>query len=50
MAEYKQMYYKLFNVMTDVINTLMQAQQQTESMFIESGETPIHLVEQKDEE
>ena len=50
MEPYKEMYYKLFNAMTDAIHqlmrlenvnaiyTLMDAQQLTEEMYIEEGE------------
>ena len=50
MEPYKEMYYKLFNAMTDAIGqlmrletvnaiyTLMDAQQLTEELFIEAGE------------
>ena len=49
MEPYKEMYYKLFNAVTDAIgqlmrletekaiNTLMDAQQAAESVFIEAG-------------
>ena len=36
MADYKEMYYALFNKITDVIEELQKIQQLTEEMYIES--------------
>lgn len=34
MSDYKKIYYKLFNAMTDAIQILQQAQQTTEELYI----------------
>lgn len=34
MSDYKTMYYKLFNAMTDAIQILQQAQQASEELYI----------------
>lgn len=39
MPDYKTMYYKLFNAITDATQILQDAQRETEEMYIESGET-----------
>ena len=41
MADYKAMYFKLFNEVTDTINRLQEIQQQCEEMFITSEEENI---------
>lgn len=41
MSNYKEMYLKLFNKITDVINELQEIQQLTEEMYIESKEITI---------
>ena len=38
MPDYKEMYFKLFNQITDMVQLLQQAQRETEALFIESGE------------
>jgi hypothetical protein len=43
MADYKQMYAKLFNKVTDVIEELQEVQRQAENMYIESYEPEIVL-------
>ena len=52
MADYKRMYYKMFNAMTlaqsmireaEVI--LQEAQQECEELFIRADDTPISLTE-----
>ena len=37
MPDYKTMYAKLFNAITDATEILQQAQRETEEMYIESG-------------
>lgn len=37
MDDYKAMYYKLFNKMTDIALEIQRVQQETEDMFIEQG-------------
>ena len=39
MSDYEQMYKKLFNSMTDVIEVLKKAQQDVEDLCIEGEET-----------
>ena len=41
MADYKEMYYKLFNKVTDVINDLQEIQQLCEQLYIESEEETL---------
>ncbi len=36
MSNYKKMYYRLFNRISDVIDELKEIQQETEEMFIEN--------------
>jgi hypothetical protein len=45
MADYKKMYKLLFNGMTDVIDILQSAQQQTEEMYLEANEPDIRFAE-----
>ena len=39
MADYKDMYYNLFNKLTDVIEELKEIQSQSEEMYIEAQNT-----------
>lgn len=41
MANFKEMYFKLFRSQTSAIRILQEAQQATEEMYIESGEAEI---------
>ena len=41
MSDYKSMYTKLFNAITDAIHILQQAQIETEDMFIEQEDEGI---------
>ncbi len=50
MADYKKMYYTLFNKITDVIAELQGVQQQTEEMFISQEEQIIKLNEIKNKD
>lgn len=45
MADYKSMYHKIFNKVSDVIAELQIVQQQTESMYLEAGEPNIKIIE-----
>ena len=45
MADYKEMYSKLFNRITDVIEELQQIQRQTEELYIQAEVTEIILCE-----
>lgn len=38
MADYKEMYYQLFNEVTDVIERLKEIQKKAEEIYIEAGE------------
>lgn len=55
MADYKSMYHKMFNTVTDAerqlqqVTTLLQtAQQECEEMFIGADDTPISLPKQEE--
>lgn len=48
MADYQEMYRKLFQATTKAINLLQQAQQETEEIYISSDQPELHLVKQKD--
>lgn len=51
MADYKSMYYKLFNKVTDVIGDLQEIQQLCEKMYIEDKKTVnIRLAEKSEKE
>ncbi|MBE6895218.1 MAG: hypothetical protein E7483_06445 [Ruminococcaceae bacterium] len=43
MADYKSMYYTLFNKVTDVIGDLQEIQQLCEQMYIESEEKTVNI-------
>ena len=38
MPDYKTMYFKLFNAITDAVEILTKAQQETEEIYINSSE------------
>ena len=38
MADYKQMYYKLFNKLSDIIEEIQQVQADAEELFLESDD------------
>lgn len=44
MADYKKMYYTLFNAVTDAVENLQQAQRQAEEMFVSDTENQIRLL------
>lgn len=44
MADYKSMYFALFNAVTDAIQILVEAQKKVESMYIESEDAVITAV------
>ena len=44
MENYKEMYYRLFNKITDAIEILKQAQIETEEMFINADENENKIV------
>ena len=44
MVDYKTMYYKLFNAITDAVEILQSAQIETEEMYMDTPETiPVNL-------
>lgn len=47
MADYKKMYLKLFNKVTDVIGELQQVQQETEELYIKSSESDLTVLRPK---
>lgn len=44
MADYQQMYLKLFNKVTDVIEELQQVQRETEELYIQCEETELTVL------
>ena len=44
MADYKKMYFELFNKITDVIEDLQEIQQKTEEMYMNSEDMVIELI------
>lgn len=44
MPDYKTMYYKLFNAVTDAVEILQQAQLEAEEIYINSSEKDEHKV------
>lgn len=48
MADYREMYRKLFQATTKAIDLLQTAQQETEELYISSEETELHLFTEKD--
>jgi len=44
MADYRNMYVKLFNAVTDGIKLLQEAQAETEEMFIDQDDANISLL------
>ena len=46
MADYKRMYTKLFNTVTDTIQNLQAAQVETEEMFVSQKEPKITVLNQ----
>ena len=44
MADYKKMYFELFNKITDVIEDLQEIQQKTEEMYMNSEDMVIELM------
>jgi len=49
MADYKAMYTKLFNAITDVTRTLQNAQVGTEEIFLSQKESEIIALDRPDE-
>ncbi len=48
MGIHKKMYYRLNNRVTDAINILQKAQQETEEMYMESKEAEIRVLPEKE--
>ena len=44
MPDYKTMYYKLFNAVTDAVEILQQAQIEAEERYIKSSEKDEHKI------
>jgi hypothetical protein len=44
MPDYQKMYYALFNVVTDVIQELQEAQKKTEQMYIDSNDPSLTVI------
>jgi len=49
MADYKAMYLKLFNAVTDTISVLQTAQSETEAMYI-NDKSALSLLNPKEDE
>lgn len=45
MADYQKMYYILFNAMSQCTETMLNAMQQAEELYITADETPIAMAE-----
>lgn len=45
MADYKNMYFVLFNKITDTIKELQEVQQQTEEIYTSQEENVIELID-----
>lgn len=43
MPDYAKMYRKLFNSQTEAISIMMQAQKETEEMYVSAPDPEIHL-------
>lgn len=51
MPDYKSMYFRLFNRVSDAILILQAAQQEAENTFIESqNEAPLQLIEKSEDD
>lgn len=46
--DYKEMYYKLFNELTNIIEQLQNIQKNTEELYINSGKPPISIAKTND--
>ncbi|MBQ1264459.1 MAG: hypothetical protein IIY04_03475 [Oscillospiraceae bacterium] len=49
MANYKEMYFKLFRAATKAIDLLVEAQQECEELYLSAEETPIIVLPASDE-
>jgi hypothetical protein len=49
MPDYRSMYYKLFNRVTDAINILQEAQRDSEDIFIESRDATLILLDDEED-
>jgi len=47
MPDYKTMYLQLFNKITDAINILQKAQQESEALYIKSSNTQLIMLNDK---
>ena len=48
MANYRKLYYLLFNKLTDIIAELQTVQQEAEELYINGDEAPIELYRAED--
>lgn len=48
MADYREMYRKLFQATTKAIGLLQVAQQETEELYISSDDIELHLLNEKE--
>ena len=48
MADYREMYRKLFQATTKAIDLLQIAQRQAEELYITAEDTELHLLDKKD--
>ena len=48
MTDYKEMYYKLFNRITDIIDELKEIQNEAEEIFIRDSELRILVIKNDD--
>lgn len=46
MPDYRKMYSLLFNEITNVIEQLRRIQIKTEELYMESEETPLHMIKE----
>lgn len=50
MADYQQMYLKLFNKVTDVIEELQQVQRETEELYIQGEEPELTVLKPEEDD
>lgn len=50
MADYQQMYLKLFNKLTDMIEELQQVQRETEELYIKGSEPSLTVLKPQQQE
>ena len=50
MADYKQMYFSLFNTVTDAIKTLQKAQREGEENYLNNEDIVLSIIDLSEEE